>query len=59
VRIPLSVVEMGAAEEAAVLEDAFARLHGTAYAVAVSNGTVALVAARRAGACLGISTPFG
>ncbi len=64
-RIPLSVVEMGAAEEAAVLdvlrsgrlacgprvaefEEAFARVHGTAHAVAVSNGTVALVAVLRA-----------
>jgi len=63
-RIALAAVEMGAAEEAAVLavlrsgrlasgprvaefEEAFARLHGTAHAIAVSNGTVALVAALR------------
>jgi len=63
--IPLAKVEVGAAEEAAVLavlrsgmlasglkvaefEEAFARLHGTAHAVAVSSGTAALVAALRA-----------
>jgi len=63
--IPLSKVEMGPAEEAAVLdvlrsgmlsggpkvaefEEAFACLHGTAHAVAVSSGTAALVAALRA-----------
>ena len=63
--IPLAKVEMGTAEEAAVLdvlrsgvlsggpkvaefEEAFARLHGTAHAVAVSSGTAALVAALRA-----------
>lgn len=64
-RIPLSKVEMGPEEQAAVLdvlrsgmlsggpkvaefEQAFARLHDVGHAVAVSNGTVALVAALRA-----------
>jgi len=64
-RIPLTKVEIGRAEEEAVLgvlrsgmlaggarvaelEHAFARAHGAAHAVAVSNGTTALVAALRA-----------
>ena len=64
-RIPLAVVQTGAAEQEAVLavlrsgnlaggtrvtelEQDFAAVHGARHAVAVSNGTVALVAALRA-----------
>jgi dTDP-4-amino-4,6-dideoxygalactose transaminase/acetyltransferase-like isoleucine patch superfamily enzyme len=64
-RIPLAVVQTGAAEQEAVLgvllsgnlaggaqvtelEHAFADAHGAGHAVAVSNGTAALVAALRA-----------